>query len=748
MEASTSSVGAESFFNSTGMVRQSYEAVPANAAENGQTLNRSLAAYMEKLNGAEPSKVVCSEKKKSALRHFALIHLPSIIITLILLSFYTSNLQWAQPTNEELNALQFAAKAHEASVLVSLTDILLHRICYGLIEDGGIPLGFISSAFHLGSPIQYLVSWELWGVLLKPAANRLLHRMTGILIILLSLLAISSGPLSAIIMIPRQGWSLFESDSLWDIWFVNGLVFETNLDSRHAQNALGTVQLQSGFSPTLPFEIFVPLIHKIINRPEKVYVHGNTNVFLGNITYSVFPFHHLLWRYISLFADFAPTQPDFLVTATCPMGFVAVSLQEYITSFQLNTTKWLVKSAQKRTDSPDLLRWKQPSVSVSCSDAWMDKGTAVFKFNSKVLKDTILLNVNNTSPLKELDEIETPPGPASYRFLNIGHITNQPISASILFATRVNESLQFDEEGHGSWEPFNPNVLGLSLCIISAHWVRADIWIEKKASIIQSHLDLPIDDGIGRSHESSSTGDLIRMGDGWLTGIDFPDISPSNSTYQQILRFCGNNHGFLESCFPMSLATHLADALSGSHSTEMDFTSSQNERKLGFFPGRLAPYSTYTNALYINKSDPQNSTIIYNTIYNRPFIYKFLNSRAIPCAFAVLILHIIIVLVHMATILLSSHPWHSSSWGSVGQMLILALRSTSPNSLGKVGGGVESSQTWTATARVRAVGENQQLEIVLGESDGTEEECQCGRRNKNANAKKYVQSVRAGIHYN
>ncbi|KAH7009629.1 hypothetical protein EDB80DRAFT_573666 [Ilyonectria destructans] len=656
---------------------------------------------MEKLNGAEPSKVVCNEKKKSALRHFALIHLPSIIITLILLSFYTSNLQWAQPTNEELNALQFAAKAHEASVLASLTDILLHRICYGLIEDGGIPLGLISSAFHLGSPIQYLVSWELWGVLLKPAANRLLHRMTGILIILLSLLAISSGPLSAIIMIPRQGWSLFESDSLWDIWFVNGLVFETNLDSRHAQNALGTV-----------------------------YVHGNTNVFLGNITYSVFPFHHLLWRYISLFADFAPTQPDFLVTATCPMGFVTVSLQEYITSFQLNTTKWLVKSAQKRTDSPDLLRWKQPSVSVSCSDAWMDKGTAVFKFNSKVLKDTILLNVNNTSPLKELDEIETPPGPASYRFLNIGHITNQPISASIL------------------WEPFNPNVLGLSLCIISAHWVRADIWIEKKASIIQSHLDLPIDDGFGPSHESSSTGDLIRMGDGWLTGIDFPDISPSNSTYQQILRFCGNNHGFLESCFPMSLATHLADALSGSHSTEMDFTSSQNERKLGFFPGRPAPYSTYTNPLYINESDPQNSTIIYNTIYNRPFIYKFLNSRAIPCAFAVLILHIIIVLVHMATILLSSHPWHSSSWGSVGQMLLLALRSTSPNSLGKVGGGVESSQTWTATARVRAVGENQKLEIVLGESDGTEEECQCGRRNKNANVKKYVQGVRAGIHYN
>lgn len=537
MEASTSSIGAESFFNSTGMVRQSYEAVPTNAAENGQALNRSLAAYMERLNGAEPSKVVCSGKKKSALRHFALIHLPSITITLVLLSFYIANLRWTQPTNEELNALQFAAKAHEALVLVSLTDILLHRICYGLIEDGGIPLGSISSAFYLGSPIQYLVSWELWGVLLKPAANRLLHRMTGILIILISLLAISSGPLSAIIVIPRQGWSFLESDSRWDTWFVNGPVFETNLDSRYAQNAIGTVQLQFERSPTLLLENFVPLIFSAVDRRENVYGYGGTNVFLGNITYSAFHFQSLPWRYISLFADFAPTQPDFLVTATCSMDFVSVSLHQYITSFQLNTTGWLVKSAQKRMDSPDLRKWKQPFVSVSCSDAWMDKGTAAFKFNSKVLHDTIFLNVDNTSALKELDEIETPPGPASYRFLNIGHTTSQPISASILFATRVNESSQSDEEGYQSWEPVNPSSLGFSLCPISAHWVQAYIWIEKKANVMQSHLDLPIDDGFGRSNDSLSTGDLIRMGDEWFTDIDFPDITPSNSSYQQILRF-------------------------------------------------------------------------------------------------------------------------------------------------------------------------------------------------------------------
>lgn len=700
---------------------------------------------MERLNGVEPSKVVCSGRKKSALRRFALIHLPSITITLVLLSFYTSNLQWAEPTNEQLNALQFAAKAHEASVLVSLTDILLHRICYGLIEDGGIPLGFISSPFHLGSPIQYLVSWELWGVLLKPAANRLLHQMTGILIILISLLAISLGPLSAIIMIPRQGWSFFDSD--WNTWCVNGLAFETNLDSRHAWNALGTIQLGSKSSPTLLLENFVPLIHHIISRPERDYGYGTTDVFLGNITHSAFYFYNLEWRYISLFADFAPTQPDVLITATCPMDLVAMSLHNYVCSFQSNTTEWLVRSAQKRADSPDLLKWKQPSVSVSCSDAQMDKGTAAFKFNSKVLNDTISLNVKNTSPLKELNEVETPPGPVSYRFLNINHITSQPISASILFATRVNESMQLHEGSNPTWNPVNPSVLRLSLCIISAHWVQADIWIEKKANVIQSHLDLPIDDGFERSNGSLSRGDLIRMGDGWFTGIDFPDITPSNSAYQQILRFCGDNHGFFENCLPMSLAAHLADALSGSHSRGVDSCDSQNEQKVKSFHDRLAPYSAYTEAVPINEKDPHNVTIIHNTVYNKPFMYNFLNSRAIPCAFAILILHIIIVLVHIATILLSSHPWHSSSWGSVGQMLILALRSTSPSSLGKVGGGVESSQTWTATARVRAVGENQQLEIVLGDSDGTEEEGQCRQQIKDASARKDKQGVRAGIHY-
>lgn len=69
----------------------------------------------------------------------------------------------------------------------------------------------------------------------------------------------------------------------------------------------------------------------------------------------------------------------------------------------------------------------------------------------------------------------------------------------------------------------------------------------------------------------------------------------------------------------MSLATHLTDALSGSYNIEMNDTGSQTEHKIEFFADGIAPYSTYANAISINEVDPQNSTIVYNTVYNRPF---------------------------------------------------------------------------------------------------------------------------------
>jgi hypothetical protein len=96
-------------------------------------------------------------------------------------------------------------------ILISLTDILMHWIGYCLLlSKYGVPLDFVSSSFTLGSPVQYSFSWELWATLLKPGV-KIKHakrgtQVTGVLAIITTSLSVASLPLSAIEMVPRNGW--------------------------------------------------------------------------------------------------------------------------------------------------------------------------------------------------------------------------------------------------------------------------------------------------------------------------------------------------------------------------------------------------------------------------------------------------------------------------------------------------------------------------------------------------------------
>jgi hypothetical protein len=143
----------------------------------------------------------------SALRHFSIMHLPAITVTLTLLSLYIAKVRWDNPSTESLNALQFAAKGHETVLLMSLGDILLYRISYGLNrQDIGVPLGFLPSSLYLAAPFRYLVSRQLWIPTFKSGKNAKYRWATGAMIVSISVLCIAASPLSAITIIPRLDW--------------------------------------------------------------------------------------------------------------------------------------------------------------------------------------------------------------------------------------------------------------------------------------------------------------------------------------------------------------------------------------------------------------------------------------------------------------------------------------------------------------------------------------------------------------
>lgn len=216
-----------------------------NTFDDSDTSKSQPAATVRRLfshlTQEEQPKEVIHYGKASALLHFALFPAPAIVITVGLYSIHILGLQWksGHPTSNELSALLFAAKVHESFIIVSLTDILLHRIQYGLLGNDGLALGYLSSVFQMGSPIRYLVSWEFWGTLLNPTRNRMFHGITGATIIFIALLSIGASPFSATAMIPRLGW--------WETPFDDGVT-----DLYLANNLYS---LEPASWPTLPFAL-------------------------------------------------------------------------------------------------------------------------------------------------------------------------------------------------------------------------------------------------------------------------------------------------------------------------------------------------------------------------------------------------------------------------------------------------------------------------------------------------------------
>lgn len=156
----------------------------------------------------EPLKEVCSNSRSSALWHFILFHLLVTVVTPTLLTLHVKNIHWnpSHPTVDELAALQFAAKAQESLILISLTDVLLHKIRYGLLGRNGVPLGFLSPPFNIGFSLRYLFSREFWSSTLNPTAERLFHAVTAAMVVLFAVLGLAAGPSTAIAMIPRYNW--------------------------------------------------------------------------------------------------------------------------------------------------------------------------------------------------------------------------------------------------------------------------------------------------------------------------------------------------------------------------------------------------------------------------------------------------------------------------------------------------------------------------------------------------------------
>ncbi|CAG7565038.1 unnamed protein product [Fusarium equiseti] len=688
---------------------QEVEVVSQNFDASTHHLNRPSIDSLETpssetLSNSERPKKAFITSKLSVMGHLSLYHLPATSITLALVCLYSVHIRWGHLDNEQLNILQFAAKGHETLILVSLANILMHLIRYGLLlDDGGVPLGFLSASFNIGSPIQYFFSWELWTPLLrsrtKAKHTTISSHMMRLAIIIAIILSVSIAPLSAIAIIPRTGlWQILKPRGLGNgtIYYFQKPQWETNFyPEANIRYQTSNDTVTEMLKAVLPVIKYPPTTNNLSSTRQ-----------ITNISFS---------ETDGLFVSLTMALPQLtrintgsVTVATCPMDGVAETIdlpwdgeildKDFLTTSQqksLDNTSdsWdpEIESTKadwwKKLHAAPASRWEQPIVLIECADNDTFGDAFIFHFSTDISDNKVSLSGKHDDDfktfLRDARHNKDVHPEVRHLVLDSPHSSESPPSASILFLPTLDSQYGLVE---------------IVLCRVFSRSVEAGIWLEQGKPSVQTHLDAPSFDIEAHFGNTHSSGGPIKFSKEWLNSVSFESDDPTvpNDSYKAIIDFCSSSTRLL--CLSICLSVYFTHILSS-----------------------MGPHRLYQEDQIYNSNDqhPTSENIIVHREY---FINGYGNSwhssRTIPLAFSVLLLHVLIVIIHVATVLWSRHPWYSSSWGSFGQMMILALRSTAPEGLGSVGAGVSSSETWNKSVSVRVVDTEDRLEMILQDEKG------------------------------
>ncbi|CAG9990610.1 unnamed protein product [Clonostachys byssicola] len=681
----------------------------------------------------EKTKEVWSDKRLAGIRSFVLFHLPSVAITILLLALYTVRQAWNPPgpSAEMFSVLQFAAKAHEGLILISLSDILLHRIRYGLLGEDGIPLGFLTSAHHLPAPLLYLFSWEFWGTVFYPARNRLSHAITVVLIIVLILLGIGAAPLSAIAMIPRLQWlsvedvasseeqmrSNFNVSSpqfITQVRYINPDIYSLELNASRlpATNVGDCLAAAYDFTTpcTSPSLFLQNFWSSITQTPGNL--RSQSSVAVTRVG-SWAPY-----RPIS-FSTFTSFQSH-IAYASAPMFFLAHALSWEVPAVYSYSDRDMMIKAHSGNAKFD--RWNQPLVVVGCQEVkqnvsitdtlefeWDDETFGTFNLSLDLQKPVF-------KPLKGASSY-----PQSIVLNPAEHIpeVKAPLSAAIILSSA------------SPWATNNYSGAITNLCLVQARWMEADVWINTGSPTgTQFEFDFEFNEGIYKHMKETSTeGNIIKMQKDWVEAVG------SNSTDSQI-------SAYLDLYFPSLVflafveetaeitATFLSEILA------IYFTDALTTL------GKASSYIETSNISSTNRPPGPDDMVINYVHFEHLYAYAFSGGYSVPLAISILCLHVLIVLGHHALLFFTPRPWFSSRWESIGELLALALRSRPPpeSRMENVGGGVTTARTWGAPVVVRDLNNGGKLEMVLEEDTGNATGAQLGHHS-------YAELARPGVKY-
>lgn len=664
------------------------------------------------------------------MRH--LLHAAPVFLTvaILLLSFrvvYLCDLGYPG-LQSILNAFQYAAKFHELLINASLSAIVLHRARQEMALLHGLPFGLVSAGYQL-SNLSYLLTPPFWAALRVRTAQPTVYQLPFVflLVVIFGLTAVV-GPSSAIALIPKLDWWLVSDpfsgtggatfiaanySSLYPI--------DISLDSETQQMCLASgSENPSGRSTEsgCPSGGYLG-IQDWVNSARDQNQAPNITMFESDFDVE---------RYLSASTNNISGDYSVASTVTVRSARMLVGMWQYSQTYGLELGK-----LGRPIITPSLTgnqSFKKPLVQVQCGNITgpspgdgpttlqYPHGQLVTPSNKSYGDEAWSLPlpegvvnpmINVTSPHPQL---------MGFDWVDLTQFAGRPmIGAAFVFST-----------------PSTPVAyLG---CTIDAAWAPVNAWLDPKIdnTVLEDSPD-PL--SITTNPKLMSKTTQMNLNIPWaqtlnpMGAIDYgQNLDNKNiSTIIAILLKLGFVHGngVYEVAAPGSvpwicstiLALQVADGLARFDSTSPDVVyykdanSVSNSFACQLTNINIGNYSWYPpdqDFDVVARSNTSEWTEV--TWQVRRFGYGWgLDGITIKLAAAVLLFHVLLVLIHVPTVIISG--WTSTCWSNVGEVLALAVNSQPSDHLQNTSAGVEKSTTWQELVRIREVGDTG-LQLVFG----------------------------------
>lgn len=665
----------------------------------------------------EEPKVIWTKSRKKSLQWFLIIHFVPVATTVGLFALYLKGFRW-NATDVQLKALLFAAKLHESLIVISLGDIIFHRIRYHLLTERGVSFGLLMSSFRVANPFYLLQPPFLASATFTLKSGPEL--LTILLVVLVSVLALLAAPSSAALMLPKYDW--------WQV--PNEDYGTTNFNEQNPEVAtyIGT-RFENLFPLTISgalapdpakddrFGIFslTDRLQQIISGLDRVLVRGSLQAD-ANITVvdgsTVDSFTLAYQEHTSSDCDFERSQDgskmhdspldsscrSVAVQATSPLAIVTRKLFDRYRIWMSASSEMFMVTALALDSEERRLTWRQPSVSMECSPVSHD-GPDKLSVSYRSSFSPFSISADGQL-LKEIQNVEAG-GKDLATYIDITRLIPAEVTASTALLM------------YRSYDLGTINVT--YICPIDARWIESSIWFTAPYStIMRSGVSLAyLKATTGSNTTTTATSPVINITTGYANSLEtrLDILTNSMSYYGQttqyspfefIESYCWNRVGTAlgPKCTMLAHALYLTDSLRRTQSifgynAVMEPRGSEN--------------LTLLTQLNWTKLDYQR--------YHQLHAYEFEGS-IVKFSMSVLLVHMMLVYAHLL-LLVFGDGWCSRAWTELGELMALAILTRPSPLLQNAGGGVNNWQTWKLRTFVREVTPEGRLELVLRKPKGS-----------------------------